>query len=280
MAVISLSTGSLYTYGIARVFELAAEAGFDAIEVLADHRWDSRQPAYLRRLSQEAGLPIVAIHSPFDVLPTPGWPRDPLGRLQESAALAREVGAGVVVAHLPFRIRAVRVEVLGGRHRSLLLPLPLSGERDYLDFLLNGLVEFEAEEGVRVGVENMPAKRFLGRRVSIYALNNVESLAGFAHLTLDTTHLGTWGLDPLAVYEELKPRIVHVHLSNFDGEEHRLLEDGHLSLGELLHRLSQDGYAGAVSVEVKPDALQAEDGAQVLAHLRRAVHFCRQHSAR
>ena len=144
---------------------------------------------------------------------------------------------------------------MGGRDRALLLPLPLSGERDYLDILLNGLAEFEAKEGVRVGVENMPAKRFLGRRVSIHALNNVESLAGFPHLTLDTTHLGTWGLDPLDVYEELKTRIVHVHLSNFNGEEHRLLEDGHLRLGELLHRLSQDGYAGAVSVEVGPDAL-------------------------
>ena len=46
MPTIALSTGSLYTYGIARVFELAAEAGFDAIEVLADQRWDSRQPDY------------------------------------------------------------------------------------------------------------------------------------------------------------------------------------------------------------------------------------------
>ena len=109
MVTIALSTGSLHTYGIARVFELAAAAGFDAVEVLADHRWDSRQPAYLQRLSQESNLPIAAIHSPFVVLRTPGWSRDPLGRLQDSADLAREVGAGVVVTHLPLRIRAVRV---------------------------------------------------------------------------------------------------------------------------------------------------------------------------
>jgi sugar phosphate isomerase/epimerase len=74
MPAIALSTGSLYTYGIARVFELAAEAGFDAIEVLADQRWDSRQPEYLRRLIQEFGLPVVAIHSPFASIGTPGWP--------------------------------------------------------------------------------------------------------------------------------------------------------------------------------------------------------------
>ncbi len=51
--MIALSTGSLYTYGTARVFELAAEAGYDGIEILTDHRWDSRQPAYLRRLSSD-----------------------------------------------------------------------------------------------------------------------------------------------------------------------------------------------------------------------------------
>ena len=40
----ALSTGSLYTYGLDRVFALAAEVGFDGIEVLIDPRFDTRQP--------------------------------------------------------------------------------------------------------------------------------------------------------------------------------------------------------------------------------------------
>lgn len=36
-------------------------------------------------------------------------------------------------------------------------------------------------------------------------------------------HIGTWGLDLLGVYERLKGRTVYVHLSDFDGEEHRRL---------------------------------------------------------
>lgn len=44
-----------------------------------------------------------------------------------------------------------------------------------------------------------------------------------AYLTLDTTRLGTWDLDPLAIYERLKERVVHVHLSNHNGQEHQLL---------------------------------------------------------
>jgi sugar phosphate isomerase/epimerase len=279
MPIIALSTGSLYTYGISRVFEIAADVGFDAIEILIDHRWDTRQPAYLRRLSTDSGLPIVAVHSPF--MPSvPGWPSDPLGRLRQSAALARELGAGVVVAHLPLRVHAARIEFFGLSKRPKNLPLPIPVSRDYRSFLLNGLARFEKEEGVHVGMENMPAKRILGRRVEIHSLNTLDALASLPHLTLDTTHLATWGMAPVEVYERLKARVVHVHLSNFDGKEHRLPQVGQLPLAEFLRRLKLDGYDGAISVELRPDALQAEDEGQVRDHLKVAIAFCRKHLGR
>jgi sugar phosphate isomerase/epimerase len=277
MTTIALSTGSLYTYGLTRTFDLAAEAGFDAIEVLIDDRWDTRQPTYLRQLSQAAGLPIAAAHNPF--LPyVSGWPSDPVGRLRESAQVARQVGAPLVVAHLPLRIRGAKVQLFGFRTKPLLVPIPLPNEGDYRHFLLNGLARFEADEGVIVAVENMPAKRILGREVDIHALNRLDQLATLPHLTLDTTHLGTWGLDPVAIYEQLKARVVHVHLSNFNGEEHRLPEDGHLALDKLLERLAQDDYGGVVTVELGPEVLHAEDEAQVRGHLRQIVAFCRRHT--
>jgi sugar phosphate isomerase/epimerase len=274
----ALSTGSLYTYGIARVFELAAQAGFDAIELLADQRWDSRQPAYIQRLSRETGLPVVAVHSPFIILGMPDWPSDPIGRLEQSAGLARELGARIVVAHLPLRIRALSIAMLGAHGKSMLLPIPFTGERDYLDFLANGIARFEAEQGVQIGVENMPFRRMFGRSFNIHYLNNPEALASLPHLTFDTTHVGTWGLDLLEAYERLKARVIHVHLSNFNGREHRLPEDGHLPLGLLLQRLCQDGYRGAVTLELDPEALEAQSEAQVLEHLRQAVRFYREHS--
>jgi sugar phosphate isomerase/epimerase len=276
---IALSTGSLYTYGLARVFELAADSGFDAVEVLVDHRWDSRQPAYLCRLSRETHLPIAAVHNPFKPF-VPGWPHDSPGRLQESVALARQVGAPVVVAHLPLRIRGAQVEFFGFRRGAMLLPIPWGGEKAYRDFLLNGLAAFEAEHGVKIAVENMPVKQFLGQAVDIHWLNNPETLAQMPHLTLDTTHIGTRGMDLLAAYEQLKNRIAHVHLSNFDGKEHRLLEKGRLPLAELLEQLRQDGYEGAVSLEMGPEVLQAEDERLVRTHLQRMVAFCRQHLGR
>ena len=85
--MILLSTGSLYNYGLARVFAMAAEAGFDGVEVLVDGRWDSRDPSYLKRLSQEHGLPIAVLHSPF-VPGIQGWPAGQLRRLERTVALA------------------------------------------------------------------------------------------------------------------------------------------------------------------------------------------------
>jgi sugar phosphate isomerase/epimerase len=279
MPTLALSTGSLYTYGIARAFDLAATAGFDAVEVMVDHRWDSRHPHYLRRLSETTGLPVAAVHSPF-VPSVPGWPHDPQGRLRQTCALARELGARVVVAHLPLRIRAAKVEFFGIRSGPLLLPLPVPTPGDYGHFLLNGLAQFEAAEEIAIGLENMPCKRFLGRRLEIHALNKVADLARLPHLTLDTTHLGTWGLDLLSTYEQLRSRVVHVHLSDFDGTEHRLPEEGHLPLAEFLRMLRCDSYGGAVSLECRPDVLEAEDAGRVLAHLREAVRFYREHTSR
>jgi sugar phosphate isomerase/epimerase len=271
---LALSTGSLYTYGLDRVFALAAEAGFDGVEVLIDARWDARQPNHLLNLMAKSGLPILVVHSPFSPW-IPGWPRDELGRLDRSAAVARAVGAGVVVAHLPLRFFGLRIDFLGLNAGPWTLPFPLPRPNSFGRFLRTGLGAFEAERGLRVGVENMPAKLLLGRRLKLHAMNDVETLAGLPHLTLDTTHVGTWGWDLLAVYERLKERVIHVHLSDFDGQEHRRPEQGHLPLAELLQRLAHNGYEGTVTLELGPDVLEAEDEGKVRAHLRRALEFCR-----
>jgi sugar phosphate isomerase/epimerase len=274
--MIALSTGSLYSYGTARVFDLAVQAGYDGVEIIVDHRWDTRQPAYLRRLSADYGLPIVAVHSPF-VDEISGWPDDQLGRLERTVALAQEIGVSMVVTHLPFRFYAVVGQWHAYQPRRFLLPLPVPRREPYYHLLRNGLEAFEAEAGVTIAVENMPLKRFLGLGIDGYWFNSPAELSRFHHVTLDTTHLGTWGLDPLAVYEQLRERVVHVHLSNFDGREHRSPPDGRLSLAELLHRLARDGYRGVVTVETSPEALDAEDEAKCLAALRRALAFCREH---
>lgn len=274
--MIALSTGSLYSYGIGRVFDLAARAGFDGIEILVDHRWDTRQPAYLQRLSAEHGLPIVTVHSPF-AREVSGWPDDQLGRLRHTVSLAQALGSPVVVAHLPYRCHVLRVLWEVRRLRHLMLPLPLPRRGSYHRFLVDDVAATEREAGIILAIENMPAKRFLGMRFNYFWLNSPGEMVRFPHVTLDTTHLGTWGMDPTAVYERLRERVKHVHLSNYDGREHRSPPDGRMPLASLLRALARDEYRGAITVECDPDALDAEDEEACLAALRRARTFCGTH---
>jgi sugar phosphate isomerase/epimerase len=262
----ALSTGSLYTYGLDRVFALAAEAGFDGIEVLVDQRFDTRQPVYLRRLMERYGLPIMSIHAPFRPRRLAAWPKTQPESIAVTAELARAVGADVIIAHLPYW-----------------------RERAYLRWLRSNLRAWQqAHPNPVVAVENMPLKWVRWwpfAPLEMWRMNRLEEWGAFPYLILDTTHLGTKGLDPLAVYERLRERVVHVHLSNARREgrcvrEHRRLEDGFLPLDALISRLAQDGYAGIATVELHPDALEAEDEEKARFHLRQQINFCQQHGGR
>jgi sugar phosphate isomerase/epimerase len=275
--MVILSTGSLYTYGLDRVFALAAKAGYDGVEVLVDARWDTRDPSTLRRLSSAWGMPIEALHSPF-VPDIHGWPSDQLGRLKKTVALAKELGVGVVVSHLPLRIAGLAFRMVGFGNRGSLVPLPWMRRGLYYQALNEGrLREAVSSGGIIVALENMPARHIFGMRFNAFWFNRPGELLRFPHLTLDTTHLGTWGLDPVEIYRHLGERVVHVHLSNFDGREHRSPASGHMDLAGLLRILEKTGYKGSVSVECDPDALKAGDEALCLGLLQEALSFCRAH---
>lgn len=257
-----------------RVFVLAAEAGFEGVEVLVDERWDTRQEAYLRRLREEHELPICSLHSPF-ARRVDGWESGNLAHVRRTVELAQRLNIKLVIAHLPWRWHefSYMTSFLGPAVHYL--PIPWAREQSYRRWLLDELAEFEAKSGVQIGVENMPCRRLGPFRYSPCQLNDAQSLSRFPHVTLDTTHFGTWGADILAMYETLRVKLVNVHLSNYNGKEHRLPWDGQLPLAELLRRLRRDGYAGNITVELHPEALGAGDDAAVLANLRKIVGFCR-----
>ena len=254
MPSLALSTGSLHNYGLNRVWHFAAEAGFDAVELMVAASWDTRQPAYLWRLMGETGLPVVALHTPFR--PVAGFGDDYPERVRRALALAGEIGAGVVVAH---------PEVERGGDVA-----------DYGSWLRKHYEELSPAGGPRLAVENLPL--VVRGRKPRFKHHTVERVVAFPCLTFDTTHFGTTGVDLPAAWEALGERVAHVHLSDYrDGNEHLLPGAGALPLGPFLAALSAAGYAGAVSVEVRPDALGAGDDAEVQTRLRAVVAFCREH---
>lgn len=281
--MLALSTGSLYTYGLDRVFGLAKEAGFDGIEVLVDGRWDTRQADYLKHLMDRHALPVVSLHSPFHLIRVPGWEQDPLWRLRRTVELAEALGARVVVAHPPLGWLRISLRVMGASNtRGFWVGLPLSWfvGRSYARWLCDELEDFQRKTEVTVAVENMP-RRWIGPLgFDLYQMTRLETLERFRHLALDTTHLATHGLDIVQTYERLADRVAHVHLSNYNGREHRLVQDGHLPLADFLRRLNQDGYEGIVTLELQPDVLGDGSVDQVSANLQLAVDFHRRYFVR
>lgn len=256
-AQVGLSTGSLHHWALDRVFELAAAAGYDGVELLVDARMDSSDVPYLRRLVQRWGVPILSVHSPF-VADVEGWSGLAERRVEQAVRLAEELGASTVVAHLPVRWQVGRVRLSVGSWRlegAVVLPWRDGAGARYARWLQEELPALQARTGVRVAIENMPAHRGWVPGGQLHWFNSTEGLRQFPHVVLDTTHWGTWGVEPVEVYRALRERVAHVHLSDYDGREHRLPGKGKLRLWELLAEMGRDGFSGIVVVEVEPSAL-------------------------
>jgi len=246
------STGSLYPFGLERVYSWAAESGFDGVEVMMDERWDTHQRAYLDHLREKHDLPILALHPP---LRRGAWNLAPEETLVRSARLARSAGIPVVVAHPP----------PPGRPLERWAASPLREAR---------------EEGVSVAVENMP--RGEPRRVfSITRYRSChlpEHLLGLGDVTLDTSHVGASKVDLMRAYSTLANQVRHVHLSDSDltgGDQHRLPGKGRLPLRPFLSALANSDYPGAVTLELKPWPLGAPDPETILERMHGALAFAR-----
>jgi sugar phosphate isomerase/epimerase len=247
------STGSLYPFGLERVYGYISEAGYDGAEVMMDERWDTHQEDYLRDLVERHGVPILALHLP---LYRGAWGLGPEETMVRAAKLATRMGVPVVVAHPP----------------------PPGGP---LERWKAGPLREAREQGVVVAVENMPRSRAGGIfgiwRKSCYL---PEHLADVGDVTLDTSHAGASKVDLLRAHSVLTTQLRHVHLSDSNLEvgrdEHRLPGKGRLPLKPLLAALGASGYPGAVSLELKPWPLGAPDPEAILERMRAALRFTRE----
>jgi len=270
------STGSLYLLDVSYVFALAAETGYDGIEIMCDDRWSTRDPRYLRDLAAQHALPILVCHTPFSPK-VPGWgyAGDEINRIERTLGLAETLGAESIVVHLPPKIGSKVIHIGGMEIR---LPM-LSAQSKIKDWIENKLPDVQRKTTVKIALENMPLNTVAGFTGDPTWFNEIDLWSQVhSHLTMDTTHWGTKGVDPCAAYQAAKTRIAHVHLSNYyQGEEHHLPHKGELKLGKLLGMMADDGYAGTISLEVHPHQLDYKDTKDMRKHMRDAVRFMRKH---
>ena len=247
---VAFSTGSLYPFGLERVYGWAAQAGFDGVEIMMDERWDTHQDFYLRDLVERHGVPILALHPP---LRRGAWGLGPEETLVRVARFASRMEVPVVVAHPPSPGRPLERWKTG----------PLREAR---------------EQGVAVAVENMPRGEAGGLfRVRSRTCYLPEHLSDVGDVTLDTSHAGASRVDLLRAHSVLAEQLRHIHLSDSNLEagrdEHRPPGKGRLPLKPFLAALAASGYQGAVSLELKPWPLGTPDPELILERMWAARRF-------
>lgn len=252
---VALSTSSVYPMGVAEGFSIAEDLGYDGMEVMVTHRAETQSAEKLNEYSQRFGLPIYSIHAPTLLLTQQVW-GSAWDKLHRSAALAKAVGAEVVVAHPPFRWQG-----------------------NYALGFADGIAEIEEDTGVLIAVENMYPWRAGGREATMYLPHWDPVPEPYPHVTWDFSHAATAEADSYEAVRELGGRLRHVHLtdgwSNGFKDDHLVPGHGEQRVAETIELLPQLGFDGVVAVEVTTrGAKQVGERERMLAD---SLAFARKH---
>jgi sugar phosphate isomerase/epimerase len=257
---ISFSTGTFYHRGLGYSLGLAREIGYDGVEVAIGPEYTLRGVSYLARTLERFGVPALSVHPPFKGLP--GWPVRAVQVIPLLTGVSHQLNAGLAVVHTPFV----------SHENSPRL------ERYSLGLRLGQ----EAVGGaVRLGLEsnqyNMRPRRFV--------FDDLATLTRYAQehncvVTFDTCHAGANGEDLLACYDIVRPVLGNIHLSDVRWRRgkpytHVMPGEGALPLDTFLAALARDGYAGLVTLEIRPEEVGLFGRARHLRRMRQALDFVR-----
>ncbi|MER5453703.1 MULTISPECIES: sugar phosphate isomerase/epimerase family protein [unclassified Micromonospora] len=251
-----LSSSSVFPERTAAAFQLAAELGYDGIEVMVWTDAVSQDAGALRGLADHYGVPVLSVHAPCLLVTQRVWSTDPWERLRRAAVLAETLHAPTVVVHPPF-----------------------TWQRDYARTFAEGL-DTVADEfgGLRFAVENMYPVRMAGRQFVPYAPGWDPTETGYRSYTLDLSHCAASHTDALEMADRMGAGLAHVHLGDGTGEgrdEHLVPGRGTQPCAELLRSLAGRGFTGSVAVEVTTRGAKSRQVRE--ADLREALAFARQH---
>ncbi|MEU8636593.1 sugar phosphate isomerase/epimerase family protein [Amycolatopsis sp. NPDC048633] len=256
---VGLSTASVWPLKAGTAFELAAELGYDGVEVMVWADPVSQDVSALRRWSRRTGVPVLSIHSPSLLITQRIWSPDPEVRLRLSVDAALELGARTVVVHPPFR-----------------------WQRRYGDAFGDLVDELEESSGIEIAVENMfkvrPPGGSKNSRVSAFRPSIDPTDVGFRHYTLDLSHTAAARMDAMALAERMGEGLSHLHLADGTGlpkDEHLVPGRGGQPCAQLLEKLVSSGFAGQIVLEI--NTRHAGTGAQRVRDLAEALLFARFH---
>ncbi len=252
---VALSTASVYPETTATAFEMAGRLGYDGVEIMVWTDPVSQDVEALRRLADQHGVPVLAVHAPCLLITQRVWSTDPWTKLQRARSAAERLGASTVVVHPPFR-----------------------WQRGYARAFVDGIWRMAGETDVRFAVENMYPWRYRDREMQAYAPDWDPTNDDYRHFTIDLSHTATSRTDTLAMLDRMGDRLGHVHIADGNGsakDEHLVPGRGTQPCAEVLGHLATSGFDGHVVVEV--NTRRAMSSAEREADLAEALAFTRLH---
>jgi len=253
-----LSTSSVFPETTSSAFEIAAELGYDGVEVMVWTDAVSQDASALRRLSEHYHVKVGSVHAPCLLVTQRVWSPDPWERLRRSAGLAETLGAPIVVVHPPF-----------------------AWQREYARGFVEGIADLRMAFGsVEFAIENMFPVRMAGRRFVPYAPGYDPTEVGFEAYTLDVSHCSASHRDVFGMADAMGRQLAHIHLGDgtgLDRDEHLVPGRGSQPCAEFLASLPARGFTGAIAVEVS--TRRAASRAERKADLAEALEFARTHLA-
>jgi sugar phosphate isomerase/epimerase len=259
---IGMGTTSVLPRRLRDAFRLAAEAGFDGIEVMITSDRATQDPSRLAALRDEFGMPVLSIHAPVLLFSSHVFGRNPLVKLRRSVELAEAVGATTVVVHPPYR----------WQRRSAAL-------------FVETVRRLSERHGMRIAVENMFPVTRGGIEHDPFAPSWNPGELDVDALTLDFSHAGMSGRSAADLAREWGSRLQHVHLCDAACtepggallDEHLVPGRGAQPVAEVLQGLAESGFAGHIIAEITTRACGRDDEQRV-AWLRETLAFARSHT--
>ncbi|RRD45829.1 sugar phosphate isomerase/epimerase [Tessaracoccus sp. OH4464_COT-324] len=225
-----LSTTSVYPESSASAFEIAAELGYDGIEVMVGVDSVSTDVDALEKLSRYHSVPVKSVHAPVLLITPNVWGSDPWEKLERSAEAAVRLGADTVVVHPPFRWQG-----------------------EYGEGFEEGIRRLNETSGVIFAVENMFPWRSVAGKLPMYLPDWDPTERDYEHLTLDLSHAATAQQSSRDLLRAWGGRLRHIHLTDGKGsfkDEHLLPGEGNQGAWEIVRELGRRGFSGHIVVEV------------------------------
>jgi sugar phosphate isomerase/epimerase len=255
---ISLSSGTLHTLPLRKVFAIARDVGFEGVELIINQEFQRVNSLSLIEELQEI-LPILSIHAPF--MPLDGW-GTPADSLRRCVDLAAKRGIRLVNFHPPSW---------------------LGFEVGFWRWFYK-IHDFQSEIGggeIVVTLENMP---WVGRfRINPHILSDTRQMIDFIQernlfMTFDCTHMGSGKANFINDFYLFyrTGRIRNIHFSDYgQGREHLIPGHGMLPLTRFLNHLRSTDFNDSVTLELSPHEFPRDESiiraslAEILDYLRR-----------